>query len=189
MIEDNSFECKISKIPILLSFFYLIVSIAVPCALLYFLFIVYLQIEKTALFDVVFFFYKNIFSFLRDALEEMISTGSRKNLYFVAIVFLIGLFGVLNLLRAVFRFFKTIIRVFSTKLSIGTSAISGKVGFINTDRLETSLSHVLDVRVRSGLFGKIFNYARIDIKTISATFRYDYVKDAGNIQKMIVSKI
>ena len=86
-------------------------------------------------------------------------------------------------------FIRDIIAFGTTKLTISTKRLTGKVGLINTNQLDSPLNKISGVQVEQGLFGKIFNYGTISVTTASTTFRFPYISKPNDFRNELNNQI
>ncbi len=88
-----------------------------------------------------------------------------------------------------FTIIKPLIVIFTTELAITDKKIMGKTGLIKTDEMSSPLSAIQNVKVQSGLFGKIFKYGTIHITTTSGTYSFAYIKNADQFKNTLFAQI
>ena len=187
-MSENTYKCNISKVPILIHLIYVALAFLVPVFILYFVFVRIGEVMPEEFFDSVISYYSSIIGSLKSSLSSLISTGEKTSLIVNVALLVFGVLSALNLLRTVISFLKVFISVMTTKLTLKDGILTGKVGFIKTRRLNTLLPNVVDTRVKDGLWGKVFNYGRLIITTVSATYSYSYVKDANAVARMLLER-
>ena len=87
------------------------------------------------------------------------------------------------------RMIRSIIEFLTTKLVLTNMCIKGKYGLLNTEAMDSPLNKVSDVKISSDIFGKLFNYATIEISTVSGSYCFRGVKDAKKFKQAIMSEI
>lgn len=187
-MSENTYKCTISKVPILIHLIYVALAFLVPVFILYFVFVRIGEVMPEEFFSSVISYYSGIIGSLKSSLSSLISTGEKTALIINVVLLVFGVLSALNLLRTAISFLKVFISVMTTKLTLKDGILTGKVGFIKTRRLNTRLNNVVDTRVRDGLWGKFFNYGSLIITTVSATYRYSYVKDANAVARMLLER-
>ena len=70
------------------------------------------------------------------------------------------------------RFFRNLVAMATTELGFTDKNVIGKSGFISSKAMSSSLDKVQNVSVKSGLFGKIFNYGDVTVTTASGTYKF-----------------
>ncbi len=87
------------------------------------------------------------------------------------------------------RMIRSIITCLTTKLVLTNMCIKGKYGLLNTEAMDSPLNKISDVKISSDIFGKLFNYATIEIFTISGSYRFSGIKDAKKFKQAIMTEI
>lgn len=82
-----------------------------------------------------------------------------------------------------------VIPMLTTKLTITSKRVYGKVGLIRTKTLDTPLNKVNTVSVSSGLMGKIFRYGTIFITSSSGVYKFNGIKDADLVRQTLMEQI
>ena len=77
----------------------------------------------------------------------------------------------------------------TTKLYITNKRVSGKVGLIRTNELDSPLNKINGVQVKQGLFGKIFNYGTVSITTASTVFDFPYIDKPNEFKTILNNQI
>ena len=116
------------------------------------------------------------------------ATGEKATLIFNIVMLVFAVLVILNFIRSILKFIRVFVVVFTTKLTLEDGILTGKVGFIKTDRLNTRIVDVIDTRVKDGFWGKFFNYGRLIIKTVSSTYNYYYIKDANAVSRLFLKR-
>ena len=93
----------------------------------------------------------------------------------ICIVVIVGLFWLIRDLLA----------FASMRITLYEDHIEGKVGIIRTHKLNSPLEKVQSVSVKSGLFGKIFNYGTITVTTAASTISFAGIKGANSLVGLI----
>ena len=75
------------------------------------------------------------------------------------------------------------------ELGFTNKKVIGKVGIINTKRLDAPLNKVDNVSVSSGLFGKIFGYGTIVVSSTSSKFEFAYIKSPEVFRTKIMDQV
>lgn len=84
---------------------------------------------------------------------------------------------------------KPVIRKFTSELAFTNKRIIGKLGLIKTEAMNSPLTAIQNVKVKSGLFGKIFRYGSIGITTASGTYVFDYIKHPDEFKNALLNQI
>ena len=84
---------------------------------------------------------------------------------------------------------KPVIRKLTSELAFTNKRIIGKLGLIKTEAMNSPLTAVQNVKVKSGLFGKIFRYGSIGITTASGTYVFDYIKHPDEFKNALLNQI
>lgn len=94
-------------------------------------------------------------------------------------IFIIGLFTI----------WKKIFIILTTKLEITDTMVSGKIGLIHTETLDSPINKITSVKVEQKFWGKIFNYGNVYINTPAGNFDFRYMADPNKIKDYINSKL
>ncbi len=86
--------------------------------------------------------------------------------------FLIGLFFVI----------RTVIRIYTTQLMLTSKNLKGKIGWINTNEMDSPLNKITAVSIDQQLLGKMFGYGTVVVTTASNTYYYKCIKSPINIK-------
>ena len=81
------------------------------------------------------------------------------------------------------------IKFFNIELVVTNKRIVGKAGVINSGALDAPLNKIQNISTSSGLFGKIFRYGNIEIRTAAGEFRFYGVKHPESFKGIIMSQI
>lgn len=100
------------------------------------------------------------------------------------IVFLIILF---IFIRSVLEIIKVLIYIYSSVLAFTNKRVISKKGLLNIKVLDSSIDKINDFDIRQSLFGRIFNYSKVIIKTSSSIYFFDYVKDAIKFKNLLLT--
>ena len=94
-------------------------------------------------------------------------------------IFIIGLFTI----------WKKIFRILTTKLEITDDKVSGKVGLIHTETLESPIRQITSVKVNQSAMGKIFNYGDVYINTPAGSYEFYCMAEPNKIKDYLISKM
>ena len=94
-------------------------------------------------------------------------------------IFIIGLFTI----------WKKIFIILTTKLEISDTVVSGKIGLIHTQTLESPINKITSVKVEQKVFGKIFNYGDVYINTPAGNFDFKCMADPNKIKQYLLDKM
>ena len=108
--------------------------------------------------------------------DYIVATGMT---LFVLLIFL--------LLRSILELIKVLVYIFSSVLAFTNKRVISKKGLLNVKTLDSPLDKINDFDIRQSLFGKIFNYSRVIIKTSSSNYVFDYIKDAAKFKNLLVT--
>ncbi len=87
------------------------------------------------------------------------------------------------------RAISTTIRHLNTELAVTDKRVIGKAGFINSASLDLPLNKVQNVKVSSGLWGKLFNYGTIEIEAGGGSLSFCGIKNADGFKKFLMNQI
>jgi len=121
------------------------------------------------------------------AMEETIVEGKRSTAWLVLrmcwdifmMMFLIGIYWCI----------RDIIKYNTTRLTLTTRRISGHLGLINTDELDCPLRQVTGVRVKQGMFGRVFHYGTITITTAANVYDFDLMENPNKLRTLILQQV
>lgn len=108
-----------------------------------------------------------------------IALGFRLLVDTFAMVIIVGLFW----------FVRDIIRYCTTHLEITNKRITGKIGLIHTEELDSPLNKINSCKVTQGLFGKMFNYGTVAITTASSEFVFNFIKKPNEFKNILNNQI
>ena len=83
----------------------------------------------------------------------------------------------------------TIIRLFTTEISLSNKRLVGKVGLINTKSMDSPLNKINSVSVESKLLGKIFGYGTVIVNTASTTYYFKNILGANDFKNRIFTEM
>lgn len=98
---------------------------------------------------------------------------------YIAIVIIIGLWW----------FVRDIIKYCTTRLTITNKRVTGHMGFVNTEDLDSPLSKITGVKVTQGMGGKMFNYGRIAITTAANVYVFDTISNPNKFKTVLLQQI
>lgn len=87
------------------------------------------------------------------------------------------------------RFFRNLVAMATTELGFTDKNVIGKSGFISSKAMSSSLDKVQNVSVKSGLFGKIFNYGDVTVTTASGTYKFFNIAKAEAFKTALMTQI
>ena len=111
-----------------------------------------------------------------DRVAEMLVSRIRRPFYFWNV-----LFGILAITHT--------IRFFFTELAFTNKRVIGKAGVFSSRALDTTLEKVDSVTTSSGLFGKIFGYGKITVRTAADSFVFKDVKRPEEFKRALMAQI
>lgn len=94
----------------------------------------------------------------------------------------IVILGILTIIRP-------LIEMLTTELRLTPQRLIGKVGLINTTRMDVQLNKINNVTIENGLMGKIFGYGTILVTTSSGSFFYPHIAQAKIMHQAIADQI
>ena len=86
-------------------------------------------------------------------------------------------------------FVSAIIKYFSTELAITNKRIIGKSGIFSSAALDAPLEKIDSVITSSGLFGKIFGYGNITIKTAAESLKFCHIRKQEEFKRALMAQI
>ena len=75
------------------------------------------------------------------------------------------------------------------ELAVTNKRVVGKAGVVNTASLDLPLNKVQSVNVSQGLWGKIFNYGKIEIKSAADSMAFIMVKSPDAFKRRCMAQI
>ncbi len=102
-----------------------------------------------------------------------------------------GRISYITIITSIFRLrlIRNLIDIFTTELAITNKKVIGKRGFINSASMDSALDKVQNVAVKSGLFGKIFNYGDITITTAAGSYHFFNIAKAETFKQRLNAQI
>lgn len=88
-----------------------------------------------------------------------------------------------------FTIWKTIINILTTKLQITDTTVSGKIGLIRIQTLDSPISKITSVKVEQGMFGRIFNYGDIYINSPAGNFQFECMSKPNELKQYLLDKM
>lgn len=82
-----------------------------------------------------------------------------------------------------------LIKDLRTKLTLTNKRLSGSIGLIKTQNIDSPLNKINGVEVRQNLFGKMFNYGTITVVTAATKFNLDYIENPDELKTAINNQI
>lgn len=87
------------------------------------------------------------------------------------------------------RMIRNIIEFLTTKLVLTNMCIKGKYGLLNIEEMDSPLNKISDVKISSDIFGQLFNYATIEISTVSGKYCFSGIRDAKKFKQAVMNEI
>ncbi len=91
------------------------------------------------------------------------------------------------IIRSILEIIKVSIYIATSVLAFTDKRVISKKGLINIKVLDSPINKINDFDIRQSLFGRIFNYSKVIIKTSSSIYFFDYVKDAAQFKNMLLT--
>ncbi len=79
--------------------------------------------------------------------------------------------------------------ILGQKLDFTNKQVRGKIGILNTKRLNSPLNKINNAGVNQTLLGKIFNYGTICINTSSANYEFRYISNPNEFADSLNKQI
>lgn len=83
----------------------------------------------------------------------------------------------------------TTVKFTHIELAVTNKRIIGKAGVINTASLDLPLSKVQNINVSQGLWGKIFKYGKVEIKSAADSIAFVMVKNPDAFKRCCMAQI
>lgn len=84
-------------------------------------------------------------------------------------------------------FWKTLIVILTTKLEINENVVSGKIGLLRIQTLDSPVNKITSVKVDQSLLGRILNYGNVYINTPAGNFEFECMAKPNEIKKYLLS--
>ena len=94
-------------------------------------------------------------------------------------IFIIGLFTI----------WKKIFIILTTKLEINDNTVSGKIGLIHTQTLDSPIKQITSIKIDQSFMGKIFNYGNVYINTPAGNFEFQCMAEPNKIKDYILNRM
>lgn len=91
------------------------------------------------------------------------------------------------IVRSILETIKVLIYISTSVLAFTNKRVISKKGLLNVKILDSPIDKINDFDIRQSLFGRIFNYSKVIIKTSSSIYFFDYVKDAAKFKNMLIT--
>ena len=88
-----------------------------------------------------------------------------------------------------FTFWIKIIKILTTQLSIDEKMVSGKVGILKIQTLDSPINKVTSVKIEQSIFGRIFNYGNVCINTAAGQFLFQCQSKPKEIKKYLIDRM
>lgn len=82
-----------------------------------------------------------------------------------------------------------LVNTIGMKLNITSKKVYGKIGLLHTRRLDSPLNKINNIGVTQNIFGKIFNYGTIEIKTSSLLYEFKYISNPNEFISRLNAQI
>ncbi len=89
----------------------------------------------------------------------------------------------------ILAFFARLLNRFTGELTLTSNRLVGKMGIIKSASLDSKLDKIQSVSVSSGLWGKIFGYGNIEVKTAASTVIFKNIGGAEKLKQLIMAQI
>lgn len=103
----------------------------------------------------------------------------------IGITILLLLLGVV--IGSILEIIKVLIYILTSVLAFTNKRVISKKGLLNIKVLDSPIDKINDFYVKQSIFGRIFNYSKVIIKTSSSIYFFDYVKDAAKFKNMLIT--
>lgn len=97
--------------------------------------------------------------------------------------------GIIPLILSALIIIPTLIKYFCTSLILFDKKIIGKTGFLSKETLDAPLDKINDVYLNQGIFGRLFNYGKINISTSSNSFYFKGIDTPELFKNKILEQI
>ena len=88
-----------------------------------------------------------------------------------------------------FTIWKKIFKILTTKLEVTDDFVSGKIGLLHTEKMESPISKISSVKVEQSLWGKMLNYGNIYINTPAGQYTFDCIAEPDKFKDYLMSKM
>jgi hypothetical protein len=97
--------------------------------------------------------------------------------------------GIIPLILSVLIITPALIKYSCTSLILLDKKIIGKTGFLSKETLDAPLDKINDVYLNQGIFGRLFNYGKINISTSSNSFYFKGIDTPELFKNKILEQI
>lgn len=97
--------------------------------------------------------------------------------------------GIIPLILSALIIIIVLIKYFCTSLILFDKKIIGKTGFLSKETLDAPLDKINDVYLNQGIFGRLFNYGKINISTSSNSFYFKGIDTPELFKNKILEQI
>ena len=109
------------------------------------------------------------------------------NDYSISTGILIVMILIAVIICSIIDLIKILIYIFSSVLAFTNKRIISKKGLLSIKALDSPIDKINDFNIKQSIFGKIFNYSKVVIKTSSSQYEFDYVKNALKFKNLLVT--
>lgn len=120
--------------------------------------------------------------------ETLVKKADRNGLFLLATWIKGILFCWLFLIPLIKAIAETI-RFRAVELAVTSKRVVGKIGFANSQIMDSPLNKVQNVTVISSLGGKIFNYGTIEVTTASDKYLFGAIKNADAFKNIVMAQV
>lgn len=103
-------------------------------------------------------------------------------------MFIIDFFG-LMILIGFWWYIRDIIKFITNRITVTNKRVTGKIGVINTEELNSPLRKITGVKVEQGAGGKILNYGTIIITTAANVYKFDMIDRPNKFKSILLQQI
>lgn len=97
--------------------------------------------------------------------------------------------GIIPLILSALIIIPALIKYSCTSLILFDKKIIGKTGFLSKETLDAPLDKINDVYLNQGIFGRLFNYGKINISTSSNSFYFKGIDTPELFKNKILEQI
>ena len=88
-----------------------------------------------------------------------------------------------------FTIWKTLIKILTNKLEIKEEFVSGKIGLLRIQTLDSPIDKVTSIKIDQSLLGRLLNYGDVFINTPSGNFAFECMDKPNEIKEYLLSKM
>ena len=140
------------------------------------------EINKIALILPIIAIVLSIIIFFGPFMNYLYSSGYEASIGITVLVILLVV-----VVRSILEIIKVLIYISTSVLAFTNKRVISKKGLLNIKVLDSPIDKINDFDIRQSLFGRIFNYSKVIIKTSSSIYFFDYVKDASKFKNMLIT--